>query len=342
MVFVEGGTFRLGLDKGVIGGDEESPSLQATVQNFWLDERPVTNRDFAAFAQPQALPEGLQTGVNNGGAGRRRERPFVTDSEHYGWSFVFQGMLTPEQDAAITRQVAATPWWLPVEGAFWLYPEGPERPGVFDGANPRADHPATHVSWNDAKAYCRNDAKAYCRWRGKRLPTEAEWEYAAGGGRHVDLQKRPVYPWGDQLMPDGEHRANIFQGTFPHDSQHSSAQVGDAHAFTSPVGAFPPQNELGLYDMVGNVWEWTSDEWTDRQKARGQRVRPHSPGAAAEKVKKGGSFLCHQSYCYRYRVAARTKTDAESGTSNQGLRCAADFPAPAATDGAAAPAEQEL
>ena len=176
--------------------------------------------------------------------------------------------------------VVQAPWWRQVEGADWRHPEGPQ--STLDD---RADHPVVHVSWNDARAYC--------AWAGKRLPTEAEWEYAARGG----LEQQP-FPWGDELEPDGEHRMNVWQGTFP-----ARQHRGDGYLGTAPVDAFPP-NGYGLHNMTGNVWEWCAD-WFDPSSTPRARATTRGPATGTHRLMRGGSYLCHASYCYRYRVAAR-------------------------------------
>jgi formylglycine-generating enzyme len=223
---------------------------------------------------------------------------YVTEAERFGWSFVFGGLLP--DDFPPTRGVAAAPWWRQVEGADWRHPEGPQ--SDLDG---RADHPVVHTSWNDAAAFC--------AWAGVRLPTEAEWECGARGG----LEGK-AFPWGDELEPGAEHRMNVWQGEFP---RHNTC--ADGYLGTSPVDAFPP-NGYGLYDVTGNVWEWTAD-WFDvafRQRDRGRD--PQGPPAGTSRAQKGGSYLCHASYCRRYRVAARQGNSPDSSTGNVGFRCAAD------------------
>ena len=209
----------------------------------------------------------------------------VTDAERYGWSFVFDGFL-PAHLRDSDRAVEA-PWWAAVTGATWRAPEGPGS----DLAD-RDDHPVVHVSWNDALAYC--------RWAGVRLATEAEWEYAARGG--LD---RARYAWGDDLLPGGRHACNIWQGSFP-----TTNTLDDGWFGTAPVDAFEP-NGFGLFNVAGNVWEWTADPWSVA----------HAVDAGA-RVIRGGSYLCHASYCNRYRVSARTSSTPDSSAGHQGFRVA--------------------
>ncbi|MEH3054348.1 MAG: formylglycine-generating enzyme family protein [Patulibacter minatonensis] len=211
---------------------------------------------------------------------------YRTIAEREGWSFVFAGHL-PE-DHPPTRGLVGAPWWRQVFGADWEHPQGAG--STTDG---RSDHPVVHVS--------RDDALAYCAWAGARLPTEAEWELAARGGL-----SRARYPWGDELRPGGEHRCNIWQGEFP---RHDSGD--DGFRGTAPVDAFAP-NGLGLYNAAGNVWEWCDDAFT----------APNAmPGSF---VVRGGSHLCHRSYCNRYRVSARTGNTPDSSLSHTGFRIARD------------------
>ncbi|KIL41323.1 hypothetical protein SD70_07660 [Gordoniibacillus kamchatkensis] len=277
MIFLPGGEFLMGTDdQEGFPDDGEGPVRAVTIDPFYIDPCAVSNADFKQFVDA--------TG-------------YVTEAEKYGWSFVFHLFVPPDNAAKVTQVVQQTPWWWNVEGASWKHPEGPGT-----GIEERMDHPVVHVSWNDAAAYC--------AWAGKRLPTEAEWEYAARGGL---VQKR--YPWGDLLKPDGEHRCNIWQGKFP-DKNNAS----DGYAGTAPVRAFPP-NEFGLYNVSGNVWEWCSDWFSATYHVHGPRVNPQGPPEGQARVLRGGSYLCHKSYCNRYRVAARSRNTPDSSTGNIGFRC---------------------
>lgn len=222
---------------------------------------------------------------------------YVTDAERFNWSFVFH-LLVP---AATKRRIVAvppdTPWWYPVPRAYWAQPEGPGTT-VLD----RLDHPVVHVSWNDAKAYC--------AWSGTRLPSEAEWERAARGGLEQTL-----YPWGDELTPRGEHRCNVWQGVFP-----SVNTAEDGFVGTAPANAYPP-NDFGLYNVCGNVWEWCEDFFSPHYH-RGETtdMNPLCCTPSAARSLRGGSFLCHESYCNRYRLGARHSNTPTSTASNIGFR----------------------
>lgn len=217
-----------------------------------------------------------------------------TTAEQFANSFVFGGLLP--DDFPPTQAVASAPWWRLVEGADWRHPEG-----SHSDLRDRGNHPVIHVSWTDAMAYC--------EWSGTRLPTEAEWERAARGwveGAH--------FPWGHEREPGGQHMMNVFQGTFPGNDFGEDGWVG-----TCPVESYPP-NGFGLYEMTGNVWEWCSDWFDPRYYGRSPRVDPVGPESGQAKVMRGGSYLCHDSYCWRYRVDARSANTPDSTTGNLGFR----------------------
>lgn len=284
MAVVDGGAFTMGNDDDrAIDGDGEGPVRQVHLDTFLVDRRCVTNAQFATFVQA--------TG-------------YVSEAERFGWSYVFAAFVAPSaRSAVIAGTVLGAPWWRGVEGACWRHPEGPG-----SAIGDRWRHPVVHVSWNDAHAYA--------RWAGKRLPTEAEWERAARGGL-----EGARYPWGDALTPDGRHRANIWQGTFP---DHNTAD--DGYVGTAPVDAFPA-NGFGLYQMAGNVWEWCHDRWSADWHAAATvatRRNPTGPADGGSRVMRGGSHLCHVSYCERYRVAARTHSAPDSSTGHTGFRLVAD------------------
>ena len=284
MVRLEGGPFLMGsADPDGYAADGEGPVHRVALRPFLIDVHAVTNADFAAFA--------AATG-------------HVTTAESFGWSFVFGGLLP--DDFPDTRGVAAAPWWRQVFGADWSHPDGPD--SDLDG---RERHPVVHVSWDDARAYC--------AWAGARLPTEAEWEYAARGGLE---QER--FPWGPELEPDGAHRMNVWQGEFPATNTRADGWYG-----TAPVDTFAP-NGYGLHNVTGNVWEWCADWFGAEYYATSPEQDPPGPDSGSHRVMRGGSYLCHDSYCNRYRVGARSGNTADSSTGNLGFRCAADVDARAA------------
>lgn len=221
----------------------------------------------------------------------------ATTAEQFVSSFVFGGLLP--DDFPPTQGVAAAPWWRLVEGADWRHPEGPHS-DIAD----RGSHPVIHVSWLDATAYC--------AWSGTRLPTEAEWERAARAG-----SEQLHYPWGDELEPDGEHRMNVFQGSFPEENTAADGWVG-----TSAVMSYAP-NAWGLHEMTGNVWEWCADWFDPTYYQRSPKQAPPGPESGQARIMRGGSYLCHESYCWRYRVDSRSANTPDSSTGNIGFRVVA-------------------
>jgi sulfatase modifying factor 1 len=279
MVALPGGRFTMGSDDPIgFPLDGEGPVREITLLPFWIDRCTVSNDDFAAFVADTA---------------------YVTEAEGFGWSFVFAKFL-PAAIRRVSERVPSAPWWVVVDGATWRTPEGPET-----DLSDRGDHPVVHVSWSDANAYA--------QWAGKRLPTEAEWEYAARGGL-----EQARYAWGDELEPGGEHRCNIWQGYFPMKNSGADGWLG-----TAPVDAFAP-NGYGLHNVAGNVWEWCADWWSVTYHVDGPRTDPSGPAHGDQRVMRGGSYLCHESYCNRYRVAARSSNTPDSSTGHLGFRCARD------------------
>jgi sulfatase modifying factor 1 len=277
LVELPGGSFTMGTDApGGYPEDGEGPPHEVVLDPFAISRLAVSNEDFAAFVAA---------------TGHR------TEAESYGWSFVFAGFLP--DNFPDTRAVASAPWWRQVEGADWAHPDGPQ-----SSMDDRRDHPVVHVSFNDAEAFC--------SWSGTRLPTEAEWEFAARGG-----SAGSHFPWGDELEPGGEHRMNVFQGRFPAENT-----CADGYAGTAPVDAYPP-NGAGLYNVTGNVWEWTADWYDPGYYRASPRENPRGPGGGTHRVMRGGSYLCHASYCNRYRVDSRSANTPDSSTGNLGFRIAA-------------------
>ena len=279
MVQMDGGLFWMGTENPEgFPADGEGPIRKVHVDGFHLDKYAVTNDQFAEFA--------AKTG-------------YRTDSERFGWSFVFNGHVQKAEQVDDT--VLGVEWWCKVHGADWQHPEGPD-----SSIAARGHYPVTHVSWLDAREFA--------RWAGKRLPTEAEWEYASRGG----LEQK-IFPWGDELTPNGKHLCNVFQGEFP---LKDSAE--DGYDAPAPVNTFPP-NGYGLYNITGNAWEWCNDWFDPSWHLNATKKNPVGPPHGTRRVMKGGSYLCHKSYCNRYRVGARTSNTPDSATTNISFRCVRDI-----------------
>jgi formylglycine-generating enzyme len=299
MVWIPGGTFRMGSDHHY---PEEAPSHRVSVDGFWIDRTPVTNRQFKAFVKATGYVTTAQIVPDP------RDYPGALPDMIYAGSLVFAP--TPR----ITNLKDWSQWWTFMKGADWRHPYGPK-----SNINVLDNHPVVHVAFADAQAYA--------TWAGKELPTEAEWEFAARGG--LDGEE---FAWGNALTPDGKHMANTWQGNFPNQNA-----CEDGYERTSPVTAFPP-NGYGVCDMIGNVWEWTSDWWSTKHEADAPKACciPSNPRGGPEqasldpcqpniriprKVLKGGSHLCAPNYCRRYRPAARHAEPVDTSTSHVGFRC---------------------
>jgi Uncharacterized conserved protein len=302
MRLIEGGTFMMGSERFY---PEEAPVRQVRVDAFWIDETPVTNAAFQRFVNDTGYRTVAEIPPDP------KDYPGLDPANARAGSLLFQPTSGPV-DLSDWSQ-----WWTFSFGTDWRHPHGPD--SNLDGLE---DHPVVHIA--------HADAAAYTKWAGKRLPTEAEWEFAAWGGLEgVD------FAWGDTLAPQGRMLANYWQGAFPHGNT-----LEDGFERTSPVRSYPP-NGFELYDMIGNVWEWTNDWFTQprierktrgsccvpsnpRGGTRGESLDPAMPGLSIpRKVLKGGSHLCAASYCQRYRPAARHPQAIDSSTSHIGFRCVA-------------------
>lgn len=279
LVEIPGGIFEMGARKSTFPSDLDSPRAKVKIAPFLMSPYAVSNADFASFVD--------DTG-------------YASVAEREGWSFVFHLGLSNPKDWPISPP--GLPWWRRVDGAFWGAPQGPGSTWQT-----YADHPATHITWSDALAYC--------TWAGLRLPWEAEWERAARGGL-----ARQKFPWGNAMTPNGTHKMNTWQGTFP-----DVNTAEDGFASTAPVDSFEP-NGYGLFNMTGNVWEWVQDYFGPiPAPAKRPIPNPTGPSTGDWRTQRGGSYLCHISYCDRYHVHSRSSNDPDSSTSNCGFRVAADL-----------------
>lgn len=301
MVLIPGGTFMMGADDAAARKDEQ-PRHQVTVDSFWMDTHEVTNAEFAAFVAATGYITTAEKPVSK----EELMQQLPPGSPEPDSSMLLPGSLvfTPPSHAVPLDDVSQ--WWSFVTGASWQHPGGPST-----DLKGKEHLPVVHISWNDAQAYA--------KWAGKRLPTEAEWEYAARGGL-----KDQLYPWGSEALTTGKVKANTWNGNFPYQNT-----VTDGYTGTAPVGSFAP-NGYGLYDMSGNVWEWCADWYDSRYYQQpGNGDHPGGPATGydpeepnvAKHVIRGGSFMCSDQYCSGYRVTARMKTTPESGLENLGFRC---------------------
>jgi formylglycine-generating enzyme required for sulfatase activity len=303
MVWISGGEFVMGTDSD-LGRPEEKPAHRVRVGGFWMDETEVTNEQFATFVDAT----GYKTTAERAPTAEEILKLSPPGTPPPPPEALVPGSLVFQRTPAAVDTRDLSQWWKWTPGADWRHPEGPG-----SSLAGRERHPVVHVSWEDASAYA--------TWAGKRLPTEAEWECAARGG----LEDKP-YVWGDAPFSEAKPQANLWQGEFP---ARNSAK--DGFERTAPVKSFPP-NPFGLYDLSGNVWEWCADWYDGRAYAgkSGVEVDPRGPAQAtgsafqARRSQRGGSFLCHDSYCSRYRPTARHGGAPDTGMSHLGFRCVKD------------------
>jgi sulfatase modifying factor 1 len=293
MVWIPGGRFSMGTDRM----EDAQPVHQVEVKGFWIDRTDITNEEFARFVQATGYVTVAERPLDP------REFPDLAPDDLAPGAVVF----TPPAGPVSLQNPLA--WWRFVRGADWRHPNGPN-----SDLQGKEKYPVVQIAWPDAVAYA--------TWAGKRLPTEAEWEFAARGGR-----VRQNYPWGNELNPKGKWMANTFQGHFP-DKNTSE----DGYAGVAPVASFPP-NDFGLYDMSGNVWQWVADwyrpdyytqlgreEIAINPQGPSDSFDPQEPGVT-KRVQKGGSYLCTDQYCERYMPGARGKGDPDTATNHLGFRC---------------------
>ncbi len=294
MVWVPGGEFVMGSVEAEY--PDAQPRHRVVVNGFWMDKTEVTNAHFAEFVRATGYVTVAERPPDP------KDFPQVPPEKLVPGSLVFT---PPKEDVGLDNPYV---WWRFVPGANWRHPEGPDS-SIAD----RMDHPVVHVCWHDAVAYA--------AWAGKRLPTEAEWEFASRGG----LAEK-IYCWGDELLVNGRWMANIWQGRFPRENT-----AEDGFRGTAPVASFPP-NGYGLYDMAGNVWEWCADWYRPDYYAVSPRNNPQGPHSSFDplepgvpkKVQRGGSFLCSELYCVRYKPGTRGKGAIDTGSSHVGFRCVKD------------------
>lgn len=307
MVWIPGGTFQMG-SEAQLAHQVEGPIHEVEVQGFWMDETEVTNAQFSQFVGAT----GYQTVAERPVDWEELKKQVPPGTPKPPEEVLQPGALvfTPPDYPVSLRDMSQ--WWSWVNGADWEHPMGPD--SHIEG---KENYPVVHIAFEDALAYA--------EWAGKRLPTEAEWEFAARGG-----QPNQPFAWGDELTPDGAFLANFFQGQFPHNNSSK-----DGFMRSAPVKSFPP-NAYGLYDMIGNVWEWTVDWYrpdTYSRRPPGKvLVNPEGPAESwdpqdpynPKRVTKGGSFLCSTEFCWNYRPSARMATAFDSGQEHLGFRCVKD------------------
>ena len=303
MVFIKGGEFMMGGDNSQADADE-FPKHKVVVNDFWMDEHEITNAQFATFVKATAYITTAEQKPD--WEELKKQLPPNTPKPDISALVAASLVFTPPNKAVDLKDYSQ--WWTWVEGANWQHPEGPD-----SNIKGKENYPVVHISWDDAMDFC--------KWAGKRLPTEAEWEYAARGGA-----QNKIYPWGNEHISEGKAKANSWEGNFPNQNT-----VKDGFNALAPVKSFTA-NGFKLYDMGGNVWEWCADWYRNdyyQTFKNNKAINPQGPTDSCDpeepytpkKVARGGSFMCNDSYCSGYRVARRMKSSKDSGLSNMGFRC---------------------
>ena len=308
MTLIPAGNFKMGARSSKAYADE-FPKHEVSISSFYMDLHEVTNREFAAFVKATGYITIAERDID----WEEMKKTLPQGISKPNDSLLKAGSLVFKQTDGPVNLGDYSQWWLWTTGANWQHPEGPE-----SSIEERMEHPVVHIAWDDANTYA--------KWAKKRLPTEAEWEWAAQGGNSQN-----IYPWGNNSVETSYDKANFWQGVFPYNNRKLDGYFG-----TAPITSFPA-NAYGLYDMAGNVWEWCQDKYDykayEKEQQKGTTQNPKGPGKyndpreplSLKHVMRGGSFLCNDSYCGGYRVSRRMSSSKDSSFNHTGFRCVKDL-----------------